>query len=83
MNPPGTPSIALASLRAALEPRNLRVEMGLGYPGAVYGQVLSGTMHFSARLLHGGIVGDKLTGNESVYSRPNPGYHRGPGNQQV
>lgn len=43
-------------LMAALEPRNLHVEMKLKYTGAVYGEVTSGMLHCSVRLLHGGKV---------------------------
>jgi hypothetical protein len=68
---------------AALEPRNLHVEMKLKYPGAVYGEVTSGMLHCSVRLLHGGKVGKMLTTEESIYGRSHLAYHRGLGGFQL
>lgn len=70
-------------LMAALEPRNLHVEMKPKYPGAVYGEVTSGMLHCSVRLLQGGKVGKMLTTEESIYRRPHPAYHRGLGDFQL
>jgi hypothetical protein len=53
-------------LMAALEPRKLHVEMKLEYTGAVYGEVTSGMLHCSVRLLQGGKVGEMLTTRAST-----------------
>ncbi|RYO90239.1 hypothetical protein DL764_008476 [Monosporascus ibericus] len=70
-------------LMAALEPRDLHVEIKLKYPGAVYGEVASGMLQCSVRLLHGGKLGKLLFGEKSIYGKPHPAYHRGLGDRQL
>jgi hypothetical protein len=82
VNGPTPPS--WRELLEALEPRNVHVEMELKYPDAIYGEVISGRLHCSVRLLHGAKVGKLLhfPFGKSIYARPHPAYHRGLGGSQ-
>jgi hypothetical protein len=82
VNGPTPPS--WRELLEALEPPNVHVEMELKHLDAVYGEVISGRLHCSVRLLHGGKVGKVLHSpfGKSIYGGPHPAYHRGLGGFQ-